>query len=63
MILTKNLNMVRSLVSANFICLEEVDLLNVLGHVELPLSEGVILQAMHWLISLYSKLRWVHVVD
>jgi len=55
--------MVRSLVSANFICLEEVDLLNILGHVELPLSEGVILQAMHWLISLYSKLRWVHVVD
>jgi hypothetical protein len=63
MVLTEDLNMIRSLVSANFICLEKVDLLDILGNMEVPLSKSVIFQAMHRLISFDSKFIWVHVVD
>lgn len=63
MVGTQDLNVVWSLVGAHFICLEEIDLLGFLRHVEVPLTECVILEAVHWLISLHSQLGWIQVVD
>lgn len=45
--------------SANLIGLEQVESFSLLGHVEVPLTENVVSQAMHWLISL----DWIDVIQ
>jgi hypothetical protein len=58
MLLIQYLYMVWSLMGAHFVCLEQIDLLDVLGYMELPLSESVVFQTMDWLICFHSKIRW-----
>jgi hypothetical protein len=47
-----NLNMIRSVVSAHLLRLEQVNCLDVSRDVELPLAEHVVSQAVDWLVRL-----------
>jgi len=58
MFLVQDLNVVRSLMGANFICLEQVDLLDILRDMEVPLTKGIILQTMDWLIGFNTEVCW-----
>ena len=47
-----DLNLVGYFVRANFLCVEKVNDSNIIGHVELPISEETFTQTMNWLVSL-----------
>jgi len=55
MLIIDDLEFVRKLMGANFLCLEKVDGIAALTHVEVPHTEHLSSQAMNWLICLNNK--------
>ena len=61
MIFIDNLDMIWSLVGANLISLEQINLIDIFWDMEVPSTEGVISEAMNRLIRPY--LRLAEIVD
>lgn len=54
MITANNLQFIGQLMSADFIDLEQVDFISLLAHIEIPDSEELAPQTVHWLICFHG---------
>ena len=58
----KNLHFVWKLVSANFLCLEQIDCFALGIDVKVPCSKCMVFETMNWLISIHRSYVWPNIV-